>query len=144
MFTVGQTQTTLDTITQNTDKVNFKAGQANLGNSKLTKDGFMQLLLAQLKSQDPTNPVSDKEFVQQQAALTQIEKLDELSSTLKQTSYVSQATGLAGKQVTVKGADQVAVTGTVSRVDLSRDSFQLTVNGNTYSPSQLQTVYSNP
>jgi flagellar basal-body rod modification protein FlgD len=141
MYSVGQTQSNIDRINQNTDSVNFNNGKQNLGNGKISKDGFMQLLLAQLKYQDPTNPVSDKEFVQQQAVLTQIEKLDELSATLKESTYLSQAAGLTGKFVTVKGSDGNEATGRVNQVELGKDSIGVNVNGKSYLASQIKMIY---
>jgi flagellar basal-body rod modification protein FlgD len=136
-----QAQSRADNISLNNDKLNYANGQKNLGNSKLSKDGFMQLLLAQLKSQDPTNPVSDKELVQQQAALTQIESIEELSKTLKSSSQLTQAIGLSGKGVSVKGDDGLTVSGIVSQVSLSDKGTGITVNGKTYTTSQIQTLF---
>jgi flagellar basal-body rod modification protein FlgD len=141
MYNIGQVQNSLDRITQNTDTVNFKNGQKNMGNSKLTSDGFMQLMLAQLKLQDPTNPVSDKEFVQQQAALSQIESLDQLSVTLKETSNLSQASGLAGKYVTVKGGDGQETTGKVNQISFGNGSIGLQVNNQFYTTDQVRAIY---
>jgi flagellar basal-body rod modification protein FlgD len=141
LYSVGQVQDRLNQIDTNTNKANYQSGQAALGNSKMTKDGFMQLLLAQLKHQDPTDPVSDKEFVQQQAALTQIEKLDELSATLKSTSQLTQAGALTGKRVTVTGSDGFDTTGTVDSVSVGKDSIALNVNGTPYTLSQVQAIY---
>ena len=141
MYNIGQVQNDLDRISRNTDNVNFQNGQKNLGSSKLTKDGFMQLLLAQLKLQDPTNPVSDKEFVQQQAMMTQIEKLDELSATLKQTSSLTQATGLAGRFVTVRGENGQETTGKVSQIAFGNNSMGLQVNNQFYTTDQVRAIY---
>ncbi|AMJ62659.1 hypothetical protein AXW83_22280 [Bosea sp. PAMC 26642] len=50
---------------------------------------FLQLLIAQAKNQDPTNPTDPSQYVQQFAALSQVEqsvttnaKLDEIISGL--------------------------------------------------------------
>ncbi|MFA6031954.1 MAG: flagellar hook capping FlgD N-terminal domain-containing protein [Myxococcota bacterium] len=51
---------------------------------------FLQLLIAQAKNQDPTNPTDPSQYVQQFATLSQVEqavrtntKLDEIIATLK-------------------------------------------------------------
>ena len=141
MFNVGQVQSDIDRIDQNTSSINFAKRQKNLGSSKISKDGFLQLMLAQLKQQDPTNPVSDKEFVQQQAALTQIDTLENLTATLKQTNNLSQAANFAGKTVTVKGGDDIEVTGKVTQVGIGKDNFGLQINGKTYTADQIKTIY---
>ena len=49
-------QATLTQLQNNTNLINFKNGRANLGTGKLDRNGFVQLILAQLQFQDPTNP----------------------------------------------------------------------------------------
>ena len=44
------------------------------------KDMFLQLLVAQMRFQDPNNPASTTEFMSQTATFTQVEKLEELAS----------------------------------------------------------------
>ncbi len=48
-------------------------------NDRLGKDAFLQLLVAQLKYQNPLSPMDGTEFVAQTAQLTMTEKLEELS-----------------------------------------------------------------
>lgn len=46
-----------------------------VGNPELGKDAFMNLLLTQMKSQDPTNPLKSHEMAAQLAQFTSLEKL---------------------------------------------------------------------
>jgi Flagellar hook capping protein - N-terminal region len=48
-------------------------------NDRLGKDAFLQLLVAQLKYQNPLSPMDGTEFVAQTAQLTMTEKLSELA-----------------------------------------------------------------
>jgi len=76
-----------------------------VGNPDLDKDAFMKLFLAQLKNQDPTNPMQGHELAAQLAQFTSLEKLNNIDSGIdkmnKQTdpnkSY--DALGLIGKAV---------------------------------------------
>lgn len=54
-----------------------------VGNSSLDKDAFLKLFLAQLKHQDPTNPLKSHEMAAQLAQFTSLEKLDGIDSGIK-------------------------------------------------------------
>src|SRR3954452_15218344 len=47
---------------------------------QMDKDVFLQLLVAQMRYQDPSNPTSTTEFMSQTATFTQVEKLEQLAS----------------------------------------------------------------
>ncbi len=52
---------------------------AAAGNT-LGKDAFLQLLLMQLRNQDPLNPMNDREFITQMAQLSSLEATQGLNS----------------------------------------------------------------
>jgi len=60
-------------------------------NSSLGKDDFLKLLIAQIKNQDPINPISPKEFTQQLTALAQLEQEYNFTDTLKQFGSVIES-----------------------------------------------------
>src|SRR3712207_7495113 len=47
---------------------------------QMGKDTFLQLLVAQMRYQDPSSPTSTTEFMSQTATFTQVEKLEEIAS----------------------------------------------------------------
>lgn len=53
-----------------------------VGNNQLDKDAFMKMMLAQLKNQDPTNPLKSHEMAAQLAQFTSVEKLQNIDDTL--------------------------------------------------------------
>lgn len=57
----------------------------------LGQDAFLKLLITQLENQDPTQPKSDAEFIAQLATFSQLEKLTEISASLK--TLTAQLTG---------------------------------------------------
>lgn len=66
------------------------------------KELFLQLLVAQLKNQDPTNPMDQKDMMGQMAQLTSVEQMTNMAKTLEalQTnSTFSQGVALIGKHV---------------------------------------------
>ncbi len=88
-----------------------QAGQANskAESGELGKDGFLQLLVAQMKNQDPINPMDGKEFASQLAQFNSVEQLinlnDGVASLAQSQQVMSQglsntmAASLTGKSV---------------------------------------------
>lgn len=111
-----------------------------LTNSALGKDAFLQLLVTQMKYQDPLNPNSDTEFVAQLATFSQLEQMQNLS----QTTTNSQAFSLVGQNVVVKvigtSGEVTYKEGTVDFVTISNGKVQLSVDGNKYNMDQLERV----
>lgn len=112
------------------------------GYNALGKDAFLQLLVTQMKYQDPLNPNTDTEFIAQLATFSQLEQLQNLSSL----TTSSQAFSLVGKHVIIntKNATGEAstVSGRVDFVNMSNGKVYLSVNGNLYNIDQLNSVIS--
>lgn len=71
-------------------------------------DMFMQLLIAQLKNQDPTSPTDTNAFMQQISSMSMVEgitnlntSMDGLSSTMLNSQNALQASTMVGKDVYV-------------------------------------------
>lgn len=79
---------------------------------------FLKLLVAQMKNQDPTNPMDSTQYVAQLAAFSQVEQSVQINSKLDQmlqSSALAQADSLIGRTVT--SADG-KITGKVEEVRL--------------------------
>lgn len=105
----------------------------------LGRDDFFKLFLAQLKNQDPTKPVDDKEFIAQLAQFTMIDTLQSLDKTMAGTQ-LAEASGLIGKQVTGTAVDGTAVTGAVQEVIQDKDGLALVVAGKAVRPAAVTLV----
>lgn len=110
-------------------------------NNGLDKDAFLQLLVAQMKYQDPLEPTENTEYISQLATFTQLEETQNMENTLRQ----SQANDLVGKQVILKVTSSVTgetsyVSGQVDYVIHENNDTYLSVNDKLYSIDDLDTV----
>ena len=102
-----ETISTLESL-QNGTKVFSREDKNAIG-----RDGFMKLLLAQLRNQDPNNPLKSHEFAAQLAQFTSVEQLFkinenldrnlELDLKLSQSIGNSLATTIVGKNLRAVG-----------------------------------------
>jgi flagellar basal-body rod modification protein FlgD len=73
-----------DGIGQTTNTSSSTAGTAAAPKREtgLDRDAFLQLLVTQLKHQDPTQPKADGEFIAQLAQFSSLEQLTQIQKTL--------------------------------------------------------------
>jgi flagellar basal-body rod modification protein FlgD len=96
----------------------------------LDKDGFLKLLVAQLKSQDPMSAVSNEEIMGQMTQLSMVEQVTNLTKAneeLVNRMQTSQALGLIGRTVAYTTDDGAPGTGTVEKVVFDEGVATLTV-----------------
>lgn len=108
--------------------------EARKTGDKLGKDDFLNLLMTQLKNQDPSNPMDNTQFISQMATFSSLEQmvnigkqLDKLIETNTKNSIVS-GSELIGKQVTWKDADDQEVSAIVKSVLMKNGQVQFEVN----------------
>ena len=95
------------------------------------QDMFLQLLVAQVRYQDPLEPMNNNEYMAQTAQFTMVEQITKLAE--QQTELLAfqraiLAAGMVGK--TVSGYDEFAglpVTGTVEAVEYNYGDPQLVI-----------------
>lgn len=111
------------------------------GTSELGKDAFLQLLVAQMKFQDPLNPTSDTEYIAQLAQFSQLEQMQNLAATNEN----SQMFSMVGKEVCVSSENEDGTLnykqGLVSGVVMNGGKAYLTVDGTLYDSEHLVEVY---
>jgi len=94
------------------------------------KDMFLQLLVAQMKYQDPMNPTDSSQFLAQSAQFTALEKMQDVAdktAQLFQAQVSFGASGFIGKTVTWSDADGNTQTGSVHGVTFGKDGPMLDV-----------------
>lgn len=94
----------------------------------LDKDAFLQLLVAQLRYQDPLNPSDPSEFMATTAQFTVVEKLDELTQQGANNAIVtglSMASSLVGRSVDYIDAEGLAESAVVSAAQVVNGQVRL-------------------
>ena len=109
--------TSTSTNTSNTAN-NAAAASAK---ATLNYNDFLQLLIAQMKNQDPTSPMDASQQISQLASFSQVEQQIQTNShleTVLQNQWISQASDYIGKQI--MSADG-KTTGTIKQVSVYTD-----------------------
>ncbi len=65
------------------------AADTNLG-----KDAFMELLVTQMKNQDPMNPQSNEDFVAQLASFSSLEQMEQMNENLLGMALLDESNAL--------------------------------------------------
>lgn len=120
-------------VTMLNDEVNAtRADAVRAPSTTLDKDAFLKLLVTQLKYQDPSKPMDSSAFMAQNAQLTSLEKLTELTETSRSSFATQQklsAAGLVGRNISWKATDGTTQTGTVTAASIAGDNPSLIVSG---------------
>jgi flagellar basal-body rod modification protein FlgD len=111
------------------------------------KQMFLNLLVAQLRYQDPMNPADSGEFLAQSAQFTALEKMQDVAdqtAALLSAQVSFGATGLVGRYVRYLDEDGDAHTGQVGSVTYDANGPMLVVDDEPVSLGQIQTVSATP
>lgn len=104
---------------------------SSTSSSTVSYDNFLKLLLAQMKNQDPTEPMKSTDYMAQLATFSQVEQTVKSNSKLDAllaSSALSQADSVIGRNVT--SADG-SVSGQVESVRIYSDgAVAVLTNGN--------------
>jgi flagellar basal-body rod modification protein FlgD len=99
-----------------------------------TQDRFLALLVAQLKNQDPLNPMDNAQVTSQMAQLSTVSGINQLNSTVQAlsasmtTSQSLQATSMIGHAALVPGGEIDLLSGkSDAAVELTQPADKLTV-----------------
>lgn len=111
-------------------------------NSTLDKQAFLQLLVAQMKYQDPLEPTSNTEYISQLATFSTLEEMQNMRSSMD----LQRASALVGQEVYVKTTDSSTgdtelVYGKVDYVQYENNKAYLSIDGSLYSVDDLYSVY---
>jgi len=111
---------------------------APTGNSRTTMDTyqFLRLLIVELTSQNPMDPVKDRDFLAQMAQLNTAQQIERIGSMF--TTF--QAAGLIGREVEAALPTGSVLRGKVESVQISAGRVMLTINGETVPMNAIRTI----
>jgi flagellar basal-body rod modification protein FlgD len=113
------------------------------GFAALTSQDFMTMLLAELKNQDPTQPVSNADLLSQLSQMQSLQSNVELNSTLSGFSSNQQmAAGASflGKVVTGTDANKQQVSGVADSVTLQNGTLMIGIGSSSVSINNVTGV----
>jgi flagellar basal-body rod modification protein FlgD len=119
------------------------APTSTTGTNSVDKDMFLQLLVAQMRNQDPMNPADSSEFLSQTAQFTSLEKMQAVADQTSQLVALQVAFGassLVGRTVAYAGPDGALLSGVVSSVRFEATGPVLSVNGEDVHFAEVQSV----
>ena len=91
-------------------------------NDQMGKDTFLKLLVAQMRYQDPSNPVDSTQMVAQTATFTQVEKLEQLvtqNASMLVLQESATAGSLVGRTATYTDTTGASKSGVITSVRLA-------------------------
>ena len=111
--------------------------------SAMDSDQFMLLLLAELKNQNPLEPMNDKDMMAQMTQINSLQELKKINNgleTMAKSNQLTQAASLIGKTVEVAIDGKSNQSGEVTGVSLVQGQVMLWLKDTTVLLSSLITV----
>ncbi len=115
--------------------------------SALGKDQFLQLLITQLRHQDPMSPVEDKEFIAQLAQFSSLEQMQNLNTNMsdmmlaqQKLTALAQATQMIGQNVELFTKEGESLFGKVSGVQFKDGWPEIMVDGKLYNFAEVVAI----
>lgn len=123
-------------IVQQTAKTETKK---STGENSLDKDAFLQLLVAEMKYQDPLEASNNStEYISQLATFSELEGMQNLQTTAEDM----KASDMIGKSV-ILNVDDNLITGQVDFLQFEDGKTKISVNGNYYNMEDVYQVIDN-
>ncbi len=110
----------------------LKENQKIVSKNTLDQADFMKLLITQLKSQDPTKPLDDKEFIGQMAQFTSLKEINDLSENIRimnREFAFTKAVSLVGKTISWSDENSRYNTGVVDSIKVKNGETFLNIKG---------------
>lgn len=128
----------LQDVTESQDSL---ASKGSGGKNSLDKDAFLQLLVAQMKYQDPLEPTSNTEFISQFATFSELEEMQNMRLSMD----IQRAQNLVGQEVLLrvtnsKTGNTSYVSGIVEYVKIENGKPYLAIEDQKYSLDDLELV----
>ena len=133
--------------------IDYKSTE-EIGFGSLQSEDFLELFLAELQNQDPTEPTSNEQILTQISQMRDLEASVSLEDTLKDVveslaqfaagNDITSAASLIGRTVTGKDGNGVEITGVVESARVRDGNAYVSVNGTELPVSSLESVTQTP
>jgi flagellar basal-body rod modification protein FlgD len=113
------------------------------GFAALTSQDFLKMLITELQNQDPTQPVSNTELLQQLSQMQALQSNVELNSTLTNFStnqQISSGASFLGKVVSGNDSNQNPVSGVADRVFMQNGTLMIGIGSSSLSVANVTGV----
>lgn len=114
-------------------------------NDLVNADTFLQLLVSEMKFQDPLEPTSNTEFLSQLASFSQMGYMQD-ASKYSMATYASSLVGKVATATRVEGKNVISKTGIVESVAKTVDNkgYTVTIDGEQFDLSKVTSVKDAP
>lgn len=120
-------------LVTNTSQISKKETTTSASGNSMDKEAFLQLLVAQMKYQDPLQPTSNTEYISQYATFSELEQMQNMSANMT----LSRASEMVGKEVIVESTSDsgktTTVQGQVESVTYQANKAYISIDGTLYS-----------
>jgi flagellar basal-body rod modification protein FlgD len=117
---------------------------SSTGSYNLSTQDFITMMVTQLQNQDPLNPTSSQDLLQQESSIGSLEASTDTQTAMQNISLQTQigsASSLIGKSVTGIGSDNNNVSGTVTSVSVTSTGANLNLtDGSTLSLTNVSSI----
>jgi flagellar basal-body rod modification protein FlgD len=127
------------TSTSSNTSTSTSKSTSTSGTSGLGESDFLNLLISQLKNQDPLNPISNTDFISQMANFSSLQQMTSVNtniSSLLQQQNIANSTAMIGKQVTTSDGNS----GIVNQVSMDSGQVSIYVGTNKYLLSDITNI----
>lgn len=125
--------------TASQSSVQQTTSRATNGNG-MDKDAFLQLLVAQMKYQDPLQPTSNTEYISQYATFSQVEQMQNMAATMELSRASSMVGQIVEIQTTDSNGETETVQGKVDYVSYENNKAYVSIDGALYSADDVTAV----
>src|SRR5262245_23963191 len=128
------------TLNSSASSGNSPQSSGQNGFAALTSQDFLKMLITELKNQDPTQPVSNAELLQQLSQMQALQSNVELKSTLQDfanNQQVASGASFLGKLVTGTDSNNNPVSGVADSVFLQNGTLMIGVGSSSISVANV-------
>jgi flagellar basal-body rod modification protein FlgD len=108
---------------------------------ELGKNEFMNILVTQLRFQDPLRPMDDREFIAQMAQFTALEQMQNLNREFTKIKAINMVGNFVTARIEGEGPEPDMLHGLVESVTFEGSRTNMVVNGRTVDAEDIISVH---